>query len=163
MTLSMIVALSTNYVIGKNNQLPWHLPADLAHFKSLTLSKPILMGRKTHESIGRPLPGRRNIVITRQSDFEAEGCDVVHSLKEALALVQSDEEVMLIGGAQLFEEALPCVDKLYLTWVQAEVEGDCYFPRFDLSQWKKVVREERKADEKNAYDLTFVTLARVAF
>lgn len=161
MKISMIVALSTHHVIGKNNQLPWHLPADLAHFKSITMDKPIVMGRKTYVSIGRPLPGRRNIVISRHLDFKAEGCEVVHSLEEAFALVQDVEEVMIIGGAQLFEEALPKANRLYLTWVQGEIEGDRYFPAFDGSEWKEVAREERAADEKNAYDLSFVTLERL--
>lgn len=160
MIISIIAALSTNYVIGKNNQLPWHLPADLAHFKALTLGKSILMGRKTYESIGRPLPGRRNIVISRQLDFQAAGCEVVHSLDEALTLAGSAEEVMVIGGTQLFEEALPSADRLYLTWVHGEVEGDSYFPSLDLNEWQETSREERAPDEKNHYALSFVSLAR---
>ncbi|MDF3054171.1 MAG: dfrA3 [Gammaproteobacteria bacterium] len=160
MLLSIIAALSTNYVIGKNNQLPWHLPADLAHFKGLTMGKSMLMGRKTYESIGRPLPGRRNIVISRRLDFRAEGCEVAHSLDEALALVHREEEIMVIGGAQLFEEALLGADKLYLTWVHGEVEGDCHFPKVELAEWEEISREERAPDERNCYALSFVTLAR---
>jgi dihydrofolate reductase len=160
MIISVIAALSTHHVIGKNNQLPWHLPADLAHFKAATLGKSILMGRKTYESIGKPLPGRRNIVISRQLDFQAKGSEVAHSFDEALALAGPAEEVMVIGGSQLFKETLPRADQLYLTWVHGEVEGDSYFPPLDLTEWEETSREERDSDEKNRYALSFVSLAR---
>lgn len=160
MTISIIAALSTNYVIGKNNQLPWHLPADLAHFKALTVGKTILMGRKTQVSIGRALPHRRNIVISRDPNFTAAGCEVVHSLDEALVLVAPEEEVMLIGGSQLFADILPSASKLYLTWVHANIDGDCYFPKFDMDEWREVAREDRVPDAQNEYALSFVSLVR---
>lgn len=160
MHISLIVALAENHVIGANNRLLWRLPAELQYFKRTTIGKPIIMGRKTHESIGRALPGRRNIVISRQADFQAEGCDVVDSLDAALALVKDCEEVMIIGGAQIYQQALPLADRLYLTWVHHAFEGDTFFPAWSPEQWREISREQRAADEQNPYDLTFTVLER---
>lgn len=160
MHISLIVALAENHVIGANNRLLWRLPAELQYFKKTTMGKPIIMGRKTHESIGRALPGRRNIVISRQADFQAEGCDVVDSLDAALALVKDCEEVMIIGGAQIYQQALPLADRLYLTWVHHSFEGDTFFPAWSSEQWREISHEQRVADEQNPYDLTFAVLER---
>lgn len=164
--VSMIVAMAENRVIGRNNQLPWYLPEDLKYFKSVTIGKPIVMGRKTYESIGRPLPGRTNIVVTRNPDFKAEGIKVVSSIGEAIKLADSiatidgSEELMVIGGAQLYADILPSVDRLYLTEVHAEVEGDAYFPEVDLTQWHEIGRESFQAQGPNPYDYSFVVLER---
>jgi len=160
MTLSIVVAMGARRVIGNRNALPWHLPADLAHFKAITMGKPILMGRRTHESIGRPLPGRTNIVITRNRDYTAEGCSVVHSLEEAMQTVAGSGEIMIIGGAELYRQALPQVDILYLTCVEGEFEGDTFFPELDDAQWQETACENHAADEKNPYACRFLTLAR---
>jgi dihydrofolate reductase len=153
--LSMIVAHADNRVIGKNNDMPWHLPADLAYFKKATLGKPIIMGRKTYESIGRPLPGRKNIVITRDSKYQAQGIDVVHSVADALALVSDVEEVMVIGGGAIYQHCLPKAQRLYITHINADIEGDTYFPEYELKDWQIVVSDVKEADEKNEYQLRF--------
>jgi dihydrofolate reductase len=158
--LSAIAAMDKNRVIGRNNQLPWHLPADLAHFKAITTGHPILMGRKTHESIGRPLPNRHNIVLTRNLGYEAAGVTVVHSLDEAMAACPSDDEIFIIGGADLYHLALPRVQRLYLTLIDHAFTGDTYFPDWVPSEWQEVSRETHQPDEKNAYGYTFVTLNR---
>ena len=160
MRISLIVALARNRVIGRDNQLPWRLSADLQHFKGLTMGKPIVMGRKTYESIGRPLPGRTNIVVTRDSSFSAEGCRVVHSIDEALVAAGGADEVMIMGGENLYSQLLPRADRLYLTEVQAEVSGDAWFPEFDQTQWQELERESHRADEKNEFDYDFVVLTR---
>ena len=160
MRISLIVALARNRVIGRDNQLPWRLSADLQHFKGLTMGKPIVMGRKTYESIGRPLPGRTNIVVTRDSSFSAEGCRVVHSIDEALVTAGGADEVMIMGGENLYSQLLPRADRLYLTEVQAEVSGDAWFPEFDQTQWQELERESHRADEKNEFDYDFVVLTR---
>lgn len=159
MMISFFVAVSENDVIGDSNTLPWHLPADLRRFKELTMGHPMIMGRKTHESIGRALPGRRNIVITTQSDFTAEGCDVVRSLDEALQLVKNEQEVFIIGGGSVYAQALPQANKIYLTKVHAITHGDVTFT-FDTSQWREITREDHTADEKNQYDYSFITYIR---
>lgn len=138
--VSLIVAVSRNGVIGKDNKLPWHLPEDLKRFKALTMGHPILMGRKTFESIGKPLPGRTNIVITHQKDF-AGGTLTAASLDDALKITEKEEEVFVIGGAQIFKHALPAADKLYLTLIDREVEGDTFF-RWAPSEWQEVSRED---------------------
>ena len=160
MLVSIIAAMDRNRLIGNNNQLPWHLPADLAHFKRVTMGKPIIMGRKTYESIGRPLPGRTNIVLTRSPDFNAEGVLIANSLQQALDYVAVEEEVMVIGGSTIYELALPRADRLYLTYVEDSFEGDAWFPDFDLEQWSIVASEEHSADEKNSSAYRFVTYAR---
>ncbi len=156
MKLSLVVAMDENRVIGLNGGLPWHLSSDLKYFRDITMGKPIIMGRKTHQSIGRPLPGRRNIVVSRNLNFEATGCDVVKSIEAALTLVEDAPEVMMIGGASLYGDILPFVDQLYLTEVHAEVEGDTLFPELDLTEWKEISRSAFSADEKNDQDYSFV-------
>ena len=153
--LSMIVAHANNRVIGKNNDMPWHLPADLAYFKKSTLGKPIIMGRKTFQSIGRPLPGRKNIVISRDESYQVEGVDVVNSVEAALALVVDSEEVMVIGGGAIYQHCLAAAQRLYITHIDADIDGDTYFPDYDLSVWKKVASDIRPSDEKNQYQLDF--------
>lgn len=154
--ISLIVAMANNRVIGKDKQMPWHLPADLAHFKAVTLGKPIIMGRKTYESIGRPLPGRRNIVISRNRDYKAEGCDTVTSLEEAIGLVNDVEELMIIGGGHLYSQTLSQADRLYLTFIDLDVDGDTQFPKFEQLTLTEVKREKHHKDEKNPYDYQFV-------
>lgn len=159
-TVILIVAMAKNGAIGKNNQLLWHLPNDLKHFKALTTGKPIVMGRKTFESIGKPLPNRQNIVLTQQRDFISAGIDVVHTVEEALAIAQGTE-VMVMGGAQIYQLFFPLITKMYITYVQAELIGDVYFPPFDHSQWHEIAKEQHHQDEKHAFDYCFVTLERV--
>ncbi|KIQ82737.1 MAG: type 3 dihydrofolate reductase [Aeromonas sp.] len=162
MKISMIAAMAHDRVIGKDNQMPWHMPADLAHFKRVTLGKPVLMGRKTFESIGRPLPGRRNLVISRNPGYQADGIEVVGSVEVALALLADNEvaEVMVIGGGHLYAELLPKADCLYLTRIELEVEGDTRFPAFADEQWQCVEREVHQADEKNPHPYRFETWLR---
>ena len=162
MKISMIAAMAHDRVIGKDNQMPWHMPADLAHFKRVTLGKPVLMGRKTFESIGRPLPGRRNLVISRNPSYQADGIEVVGSVEAALALLADNEvaEVMVIGGGHLYAELLPKADCLYLTRIELEVEGDTRFPAFADEQWQCVEREVHQADEKNPHPYRFETWRR---
>ena len=160
MLVSIIAAMDRNRLIGNENQLPWHLPADLAHFKRVTMGKPIIMGRKTYESIGRPLPGRTNIVLTRSSDFNAEGVLTANTLEQALNHVSAEDEIMIIGGSTIYELTLPRADRLYLTYVEDSFEGDAWFPEFDLEQWHIVASEEHGADEKNSCAYRFVTYAR---
>ena len=158
--ISIIAAVDKNFLIGRENELPWHLPADLKYFKNITMGKPILMGRKTFESIGKPLPGRRNIVISRQSDFMAQGCEVVSTLDEAIALVANVEEIMIVGGATLFQQFLPRADRLYLTQIDASFEGEIYFPTVNFNDWVLLKKEEHLKDEKNQYDYRFLVLER---
>lgn len=153
--LSMIVATANNRIIGKDNDMPWHLPADLAYFKKTTLGKPIIMGRKTYESIGRPLPGRQNIVISRDINYNAEGVNTVTSVDAALALVKGTEEVMVIGGGAIYKHCLPAADRLYITHIDAEIEGDTQFPSYDTDIWNKVKSDKFLADDKNLYNLDF--------
>ena len=160
MKLSAVVAASDNNVIGRGNALPWHLPADLAHFKRLTLGKPILMGRRTFEAIGRPLPGRRNLALTR-SGFAAPGVETVASVDAACALVVGEPELVIIGGAQLYQQALPLLQTIHLTRVHCTLEGDAHLPPLPESAWRELSREERAADERNAYAMSFITLERV--
>jgi len=160
--LSLIVAMSLNRVIGHANRLPWHLPADLQFFKRMTLGKPIVMGRKTFESIGRPLPDRVNIVITRQRDYWAEGCQVAHSLPQALALAEPAAEIIVIGGASLYVQVLERVERIYLTLVAAELEGDTWFPELDWAQWRQRWREDHPADARHTHPYSFILLERQA-
>lgn len=153
--ISLIAAIDRNRGMGINNQLPWHLPADFAYFKSKTLGKPIIMGRKTFESIGRPLPHRQNIVLTRQLEYQREGVTVVSSLDEAFALTIDANEVMVLGGSEVFKLALEKADNVYLTEVQTEIEADVFFPKLDETRWKKTLISEHAADLKNAYHLKF--------
>jgi dihydrofolate reductase len=153
--------MSENRVIGLHNKLPWHLPADLRHFKNLTIGKPILMGRKTWESLPGILPDRQHIVLTHDTGYTADGCSVVHSFEQMLAMLKDVQEVMVVGGAALYEVALPYADRLYMTLVHATLEGDTFFPLFDHSQWRELDREYHPADAKNVYALSFVTLERI--
>ncbi|HDP90015.1 MAG TPA: type 3 dihydrofolate reductase [Thioalkalivibrio sp.] len=160
MKITLIGAMARDRVIGKDNQLIWHLPADLQHFKRLTMGKPMIMGRSTYESIGRPLPGRLNIVVTRDQNLQIEGCTVVHGLDAALEAAGEAEEVMVIGGQKLFDQYLPRADRLELTIIDARFDGDTYFPEYSMQEWEEVARAEHEADEKNPYPYTFLTLAR---
>jgi dihydrofolate reductase len=158
--VSIIAAMDRNRLIGNKNQLPWHLPADLAHFKKVTMGKPVIMGRKTFESIGRPLPGRTNIVLTRSADFHAENVLVAQSLQQALEYSAGNDEVMIIGGSSIYELALQEADRLYMTYIQGNYQGDAWFPDFDPGQWRVIASEEHTADEKNLCDYRFVTYER---
>lgn len=155
--ISFIVAMDKNHIIGKDNQLPWHLPADLAFFKRVTMSHPIIMGRKTHESIGRSLPGRENIILTRDPSYTADGCFIIHSVDEIKAIEQTkNEELFVIGGAEIFKETFKIADRLYITLIDEEFEGDTYFPDFDHKDWTVVSKEKGLKDEKNPYNYYFV-------
>ena len=158
--VSLIVAMAQNGVIGRDNALPWRLPEDLKRFRAFTLGKPILMGRKTFESIGRPLPGRVNLVLTRDRGWFAAGVIVVHSVEEALAQAGASEELVAIGGAEIYRLVLPFARRIYLTHVHADVPGDIYFPDFDPTQWVDVECRTHPADGEHAYPVTFVTLER---
>lgn len=157
MTLSLIAAIANNNVIGGKNQLLWHLPADLTFFKQTTMGKPIIMGRKTFESIGKPLPGRENIIITRNATYKAEGCLVVNSLQEALSNLTPTNEAFVIGGAELYKQAITMADKLYITNVFATFDGDAFFPAIDTNEWVLEKEERHYADEKNKFSYSFCT------
>ena len=159
-TLSLIAAMGDNRVIGRDNGLPWRLPADLSHFKALTMGKPMIMGRLTWESLPGLLPGRPHIVITRDPAYRAEGCLIAHSLDDALRAAGEAGEVMVVGGATLYREALPRADRIYLTLVHGEFEGDVLFPEFDRGAWFEANRERHEPDERNPHPYTFVTLLR---
>ncbi len=160
MQLSIIVAMDRNRVIGNNDSLPWHISADLKNFKKITMGKPIVMGRKTHESIGRPLPGRENIIITRDKTYQAEGCTVLNSIDEIFEYCEGVEEVMITGGSEIYKYTLEQATRLYLTEVHTEIEGDTFFPEFNRSDWSEVSREAFTADEKNEFDYSFVLLEK---
>lgn len=162
MRISAIVAMSENGVIGRDNTLPWRLPADLQHFKKITMGKPIIMGRKTYESIGRPLPGRCNIVVTRDIHFQAPGCVVVNTIEAAFAAVPSgSDEVFIIGGAELYQAMLPRLQQLYVTVVHAVVQGDTYFPTIDKAIWQECECHAHQPDAQNAYAYSFVIYNRI--
>lgn len=161
--LSLIAAMADNRVIGVDNRLPWRLPADLQHFKRLTMGKPMIMGRKTFESLPGLLPGRPHVVVTRNPAYQAEGAEVVHSLEAALASHPEAEELMLVGGANLYAQGLPLAARLYLTEVHVAVEGDAVFPDFDLTEWQEVAREPGVLDERNTLPHTFVCYQRASF
>nr|WP_223593265.1 dihydrofolate reductase [Neobacillus bataviensis] len=154
--ISFIVAMDENRVIGKDNQLPWHLPEDLKFFKRVTMGHPIAMGRKTHESIGRVLPGRENIIITRQKEYESEGCTVFTSVEEFVKNCrEQSDEIFVIGGAEIFKETFPYADRLYITHIYENFAGDTFFPEFDLEQWELTSCEKGIKDEKNPYNYEF--------
>lgn len=157
---SIIAAMASNRVIGIDNTLPWRLPADLAHFRSLTMGHHIIMGRKTYESLGKPLPGRATVIVTRDMDYAAPGCVVVHSLAEAMSACAGDDEAFFIGGAELYRQALDLAGRMYLTEVKTEVAGDAWFPEFDRALWVETSRQCCRADEKNGFDYDFVTFER---
>ncbi len=159
--ISLIAAMDHNRLIGRDNQLPWHLPADLRHFKDVTMAKPILMGRKTYESIGRPLPGRKNIVISRDKAYSQAGCEVVHSIDAALACAADVEEIMVIGGASIYDLTLSRADRLYLTIIDKTFEGDAWFPVYDTHDWYTVdVQEGQHVDKGHVLPYRFLTLDR---
>lgn len=158
--VSIVAALAENRAIGQGNRLPWHLPADLARFKRLTLDKPIVMGRRTWESLPGLLPRRTHIVVTRDPFYRAEGCLVVPSPEAALAAV-SAPEVMIVGGEQIYRATLPLASRMYLTLVAVRLAGDAFFPEWQPDRWKESAREEHPRDERNPYDLTFLTLERI--
>lgn len=159
--ISIIVAMAENRVIGNDNSLPWHLPADLQHFKAMTIGKPIIMGRKTWESLPGKLPDRPHIIITANPDYSAEGCTVVNSLEQAIAAAGDVPEVMIVGGAMLYAQALPMADHIYLTLVETQTEGDTLFPEYDQSLWRETARERHASDDKNPFAYSFITLSRV--
>jgi len=158
--ISIIVAIGNNRVIGVNDKLPWDLPADLRHFLQMTMGKPVIMGQKTFESIGKPLPGRTNIILTREKDFSPPGCIVAYSIEEALAACGEFEEVMIAGGVSIYGQFLPLANRMYLTLIEGDFEGDAYFPEFDWNDWNEVERVENQPDQENPYKYTFVTLER---
>lgn len=162
MKITIIAAVANNHVIGADNKLLWHLPADLKHFKSLTMGHTMIMGRKTFESIGKPLPGRRTIVVTRKEDYDAMGCDIAHSLEEAFKMLKKSEEAFVVGGADIYQQTINLhqTHKLVITRVFASFEGDAFFPDVDPDKWKLVERNDHKADEKNPYDFTYLTYKR---
>ncbi|MBA3562828.1 MAG: dihydrofolate reductase [Gammaproteobacteria bacterium] len=160
MILSIVVAMDQNGLIGANNRLPWHIPADLRHFKALTMGHPILMGRRTHESIGRPLPGRQNIVLTNRRDYAADGCTVVHEIEAALKAADADAELMVVGGATVFAQLLPRVETIHMTRVHHAFEGDTFFPAISPEDWRETVRRDFAVDENNRFAYSFVRLER---
>lgn len=162
--ISFVVAMDRNRLIGAGDGLPWRLPDEIRRFKKITMGHPVLIGRKTYESIPdkfRPLKGRTNIVLTSQKDYEVPGCVVVHNMHDALNAVGTDQEVMVIGGARVFEELMPLVDRLYLTEIDGEYAGDVYFPELDLSEWEEVARERHPRDERHDSPFTFLILDRI--
>lgn len=159
-SISLIWAMDENRLIGSDNKLPWHLPADMQWFRVQTMGKPVLMGRKTFDSIGRPLPGRQNLIMTRQTGLSIEGCTVVHSLAEAMEAAAGAEEIMVIGGAEIYARLLPKAARLYITRIHHSFEGDAWFPEFDQSGWRQVQCEEHAADEKNRWPCSFTILER---
>lgn len=151
MITSIIVAMDMNRVIGKDNQLPWRLPRELQYVKQTTMGHPIILGRKNYEAIGRPLPGRRNIVMTKDPQFSAEGCEIAHSVEEVYQLCEGEEEIFIFGGEQIYKLFLEKTDKLYVTVIHHEFEGDTFFPEIDYNQWKEISKVQGITDEKNPY------------
>lgn len=159
MKVSIIVAISENHVIGKDNKLMWHLPNDLKHFKEITTGHTVIMGRKTYDSVGRPLPKRRNIIVTRQA-ISIEGCEVVNSIEAALALCKEEAEVFIVGGAEIYKQSIKLTDRIYLTLIHQKFEGDTFFPEIDTRDWKEVSREDYQPDQKNNLPYSFLTLQK---
>ena len=160
MQLSIIVAMDRNRVIGRGGVLPWHISSDLKNFKKITMGKPILMGRKTHDSIGKPLPGRENIILTNNKKYSAEGCTVKNTLDEVHTYCERQLELVVMGGAILYSQTLDKADKLYITEVNASVNGDTFFPEYKGNQWREISRESFNADENNEFDYSFTVLER---
>jgi dihydrofolate reductase len=159
MIVSAVVAIAQNHAIGKDNKLLWHLPNDLKHFKNITSGHTVIMGRKTYDSVGKPLPNRRNIIITRQQ-IEIPGCEVVNSIDAALALCADEEEVFIVGGAEIYKQAMPLTDKIYLTIVHQDFDGDTYFPEIKANIWKETERKDHQPDDRHALPYSFITLER---
>lgn len=162
MNLTIIAAMSENRVIGRDNDLAWHLPDDLKRFKELTKGHHVIMGRKTFESVGKPLPGRTNIIVTNQKEYKAPGCIIVHTLKEAIQKAENDKQPYIIGGGKIYDQALPLCDTLEITHIHAQVEGDTYFPEVDTSKWQIVAKESHPADDKHEFAFDFLTYQRVS-
>lgn len=161
MTLSLIVACGLDNEIGKDGRMPWHLPADLKHFKALTLGKPVLMGRRTFQSIGRPLPRRRNIVVTTDKAFRAEGCELAHSVGEGMQLAGAVAEIMVIGGGEIYRRVWSQAQRIHITRIYARFDADTFFPETDPAEWRETAREEHGADARNPFDYAFIILERV--
>ncbi len=161
MKISLIVAAATNNVIGRDGGLPWHLSRDLKRFKRLTTGKPIIMGRLTYESIGKPLPDRRNIVVSSRDSLEIEGCEVVATPEDALELAAGAEEVMVIGGGKIYEQMLPSADRIYMTRIDASPDGDTFFPEISNEEWQVVEQEDFPADDSSEYGFSFMTLDKI--
>ena len=161
MILSLIVAVSKNNVIGADNGLLWQMPADLKHFKAVTMGHTVIMGRKTYDSIGKPLPGRRNIIVTRQEKFKAQGCEVVNSLQDAVDLCTREQEVFIVGGGEVYKQAIHAADKIYLTRIYGEFEGDTVFPQINFSEWRLTKYLKHHGDAKNQYDYSFSEYERL--
>lgn len=159
--ISIIVAMASNRTIGLNNTLPWHLPADLKHFKALTMGHHIIMGRKTYESIGKPLPGRTSVVVTRNADYSTPGVIVVHTLEAAIKACGDDKEIFVIGGAELYRQAINLADRIYLTEIDADISGDAYFTEFDRKLWQETERVSCAPDEKNVHAYHFVVYEKI--
>ncbi|MFH1714486.1 MAG: dihydrofolate reductase [Candidatus Nealsonbacteria bacterium] len=159
--ISIIVAIGKKNVIGINNSLPWDLPADMEHFHKMTKGKPVLMGQRTFESISKPLPGRINAILTLDKNFSYEGCLIFYSIEEALEGLKEYPEIMICGGVSIYKQFLPLADRMYLTFIDGEFEGDAFFPEIDYSQWKETERIEKKADNQNQYNCAFVTFNRI--
>ena len=160
--LSIIAAMASNRVIGLDNRMPWHLPADLKRFKAITMGKPMIMGRKTWESLPGLLPGRRHIVLTNNPAYSATGCELASSLEQAISMAShpQPEEIMIIGGANLYQQALPMSRRIYLTQLELEVQGDAFFPQFDLTQWSETYKEKHIADENISFGYSFITFEK---
>lgn len=154
--ISMVFAMDKNRTIGSNNQLPWRLPADLAYFKKVTMGHPVVMGRKTHESIGKPLPGRQNVILTKNREYSSEGCIIVHSVEDVLHRFQKEAEVCIIGGSEIFKLFLPTANRLHITHIDYEFDGDAFFPEIHPEEWVEVSRKQGVTDEKNPYTYFFV-------
>jgi dihydrofolate reductase len=159
MTITIVVAISENHAIGKDNKLLWYLPKDLKHFKEITTGHTVIMGRKTYDSVGKPLPNRRNIIITRQA-ITIEGCEVVNSIEAAIELCKDEQEVFIVGGAEIYKQAMHLTDRIYLTIVHKNFEGDSFFPEISSQEWKEVFREDHEPDEKNLLPYSFITYER---
>jgi dihydrofolate reductase len=153
--------MDNNRVIGYQNRLPWHLPADLKHFRTITMGKPIIMGHKTYNSIGHPLPGRLNVILTHNSALTIAGCHILHSLAEVLTFAKSYEEIVIIGGAQTYQLLLPYVQRMYITQIHTTVKGDTHFPNYSPFQWQEIARQDFHADSQNIYPYSFTTVERV--
>ena len=160
--ISLVVAATENDVIGRDNGMPWHLPDDLKYFKARTMGKPMLMGRKTFESIGKPLPGRTSVVLTRDPSWHADGVVIVRSFDDAMCWAEGMPELCAIGGAEIFRLVMPVARRLFLTRIHANIPGDTFFPKIDAREWREVERTEHPADERHAYAMSFITLDRVS-
>lgn len=163
MKLSLIAAIDEGHLIGTEGGLPWHLPADMKNFRAVTMGKPIIMGRATYESIGKPLDGRTNVIITRNTDYHAEGCIVTHSIEDAIKASEqtSADEAIIIGGGQLYNQTIEQADRLYLTLIRSHLVGDTHFPDYTQYEWKEASNTKLHADDKNAFDMNFIVLDRV--